>query len=275
MDNEWRSIWEQIVKIHFATKRITLHAEELEYLGNKTYLQPIREERDAFEHVCRAIGSDLGLAKLPRNHDYIAGNLESARKHVVRAFFDAADWYGTVLRAGIRERLEPYSQQCIRSVLPQYYSEMQVRIDAIVHRVVQCREEKDASDQAGTYEEVVVYGNLVAELEEIYRKVWTSVPYLEDLRQKENAQQLAEKKESQRIRWLERPWSLAISFIAGLLILAVTAISGCLVGRSFAPDNPHPEEAAPASTIKAHPRFPYLETKSYKYRCLFSIAGWP
>jgi hypothetical protein len=158
MDNEWKVPWEQIVKIHFCTKRITLQAEELEFLENRTYLQPIREERDAFEHICRAVASQLGWGKHPNDTTYIKASFEGARKHAVRAFFDAADWYGCVLRAGIRECLECYSPECIRDVLPDYYSKIQLRIDEIVDGIVRCREEKDASDETGTYQEVVAYG---------------------------------------------------------------------------------------------------------------------
>lgn len=248
MDDQWRVPWEQIVKIHFETKRITLRAEELAGLDNRTYIQPIREERDAFEHVCRAMACVFGLREPAGDASYIAGNLEAARRHAVRGFFDAADWYGTVLRAGIRTRLEPYSSECIRTILPEYYPRSQVRIDEIVERIVQCREEKDASDEAGTFQEVKAYGELVLELEDIYRSVWGAVPYLEELHKEERARKRAQEQNAQKSRWRERPWSLAIGVVAGLLVLFITGVAGWLLGHYSGVNEPRTEAATPHST---------------------------
>lgn len=246
MDDEWKTPWEQIVKIHFCTKRLTLHAEELEFLEHATYLQPIREERDAFEHICRAAVSQLGWGKHPNDKTYIASSFEAARKHAVRAFFDAADWYGCVLRAGIRERLERYSPQCIRIALPDYYRQIQLRIDEIVESIIQCRQEKDASDEAGTYQEVVVYGNMLEELEGFYKTVCQSAPSLEEVQRKLQAEKDAKEEEEQEARQRERPWSLLISVIAGLIVAGLVAVGGYLLGRQHeaqnqnVPDNPAP-----------------------------------
>ena len=49
MDDAYNDQWEQLVRIHFATKRLILRAEETaEFSDHRTYIQPIREERDAF-----------------------------------------------------------------------------------------------------------------------------------------------------------------------------------------------------------------------------------
>lgn len=223
MDNDCRTRWEQLVKIHFETKAIVLRAEESLELENQTYIQPIREERDAFEHVCRGVYSYLGKGKNPHDGEYLAACFEAARKHAVRAFFDAADWYGQVLREAIIGRLKPYSHQCIRTVLPDYYPVTRQRIDNIAEAIIACREEKDASDEAGTYQEVATYREVLRELETIFRGVRDAAPTLEEVHEEEHSRQLAERQQQHRNRLAERPWSLVIGIVAGLVAAGIIA----------------------------------------------------
>jgi len=232
MDDECRTRWEHLVKIHFATKRITLRAEESLALDHRTYIQPIREERDAFEHVCRGIASYLELTSHAGDECYLAECFDGARKHAVRAFFDAADWYGQVLREDIKEKLTPYSHECIRTALPDYYPISRMRIDQIAEGIVACREQKDASDEAGTYQEVVTYSKLLEELETIHQRVRDAVPAMEELHTEERTRQLADAQKELTQRRAERPWSLIISISAGLIVAAICAIGGYLFGLS-------------------------------------------
>lgn len=232
MDANCRTRWEHLVKIHFLTKGLILRAEELEFWDHKTYIQPIREERDAFEHVCRGVADYLGLKSPKTGGDYLSSTLEAARKHTVRAFFDAADWYGSVLRTGIRTRLSPYSSQTIRSAIPDYFTGLMLRIDEIIDRIVQCREEKDASDEPGTYQEAKTYADLVLELEGVYRRVSKAIPALEQLHTEELARLAAEREEAEKKRREDRRASYAIKVAAGVTVAAILTIVGTLFAYS-------------------------------------------
>ncbi len=250
MDDTCDDQWRALVRIHFATKRVTLCAEEmLDFSDHRTYIQPIREERDAFEHVCRAMANRLGIGKTPTDSTYINGNLASARKHAIRAFFDAADWYGTSLRVGIRKRLEPYSHSCIQAVLPVYYSRIRMRLDEIVNGIVQCRKEKDVSNTPGTLAEVDEYYKLIIEVEGLFKEVSAAIPYLETEDIAEKSRHQAQAAEQGRQRRAERPWSLVIGIAASSIVAVIVLLySGYLLGRSSPPQPAQPGESTPAPT---------------------------
>lgn len=224
MDSDCRTRWEQLVKIHFETKKLILRAEENSLFGHNTYLQPIREERDALEHICRGVASYLGLGNHAGSREYLATTFEAARKHVVRGFFDAADWYGTVMRGSIREITQRYNSQSIRVALPDYYAILAPRLDEIVARIVKCREEKDASNDAGTYQEVISYGSLIAEIDDVYRQVSHAVPQLEELHKEEVAQAADTKRKETRRLCREKTLAFLVAVLAGIVVLLIGGI---------------------------------------------------
>lgn len=71
-----------------------LIAEEIAEKG-EIFIQPLKEQRDAFDHLMRCYGvyfshqETVGGENLEK---YVLINLDKACGHIYRAFFDTADW---------------------------------------------------------------------------------------------------------------------------------------------------------------------------------------
>lgn len=123
MDN-WSSvekrIWKNICEIYFLTKNYILKAEEIS-LDLETFLQPVKEHRDALDHIVRVYGYNLinngGISDLDA---YREENMKKALGHVYRAFFDTADWLSFECRRQIRITLSKIPIEAINSKYSQY-----------------------------------------------------------------------------------------------------------------------------------------------------------
>lgn len=182
--------WRRIVEVHLCTKDLLLRAENEDIDGELiTFLQPIREHRDAHEHITRVKAIELGLGKLPEGltlQQYIERNLQSALGHECRAFFDLADMHYTIIHKKIRILLEPYSNSCIAEVLPQYYSKMRPQLEQLGEEVKELRAEKDVAKIASSNEYVARYMDVIDKLGEFVKKTSESVPVLLEFSIKEN-----------------------------------------------------------------------------------------
>ena len=97
MDRE--ELWKLIVLLQETVKALVIWAEENDVDKLETFLQPIKEQRDALEHLCRVKAAELGLKTGGEDIDkYILINIEKAIGHLYRAFFDAADFLCIILR---------------------------------------------------------------------------------------------------------------------------------------------------------------------------------
>ncbi|MEA1950851.1 MAG: hypothetical protein U9N87_05670, partial [Planctomycetota bacterium] len=70
--------------------------------------------------------------------------------HAYRAFFDAADWLGMVLREAITATLYQYAPECISAAIPDYYATMKPRIEDICGEIAQIRDDKDIGRSSQT-----------------------------------------------------------------------------------------------------------------------------
>lgn len=84
--------WRDICYLYNVTKKYLLLAEEVCEDG-VVLLQPLKEHRDAYDHVIRTFSIDYKELPEDFNHrDYVLKNLQKAYGHEYRAFFDMADW---------------------------------------------------------------------------------------------------------------------------------------------------------------------------------------
>ena len=163
--------WDAICKIYFLTKHYLILGEEMSD-DFDTFLQPIKEHRDAFDHIARVYGQDFlddGVADLEK---YQCENMNKAVGHVYRAFFDAADWLTYICRRKIREMLSGKTYKEIVSVYPQY-KDLKSRLIEIPEEIAKIREKKDVSDEEGVLiQEVETYKNLLDELLSSYKEIY-------------------------------------------------------------------------------------------------------
>jgi len=185
---------EQLIQIHQQRKSMILLAEEFEFKGWKTFLQPALERRSAFDHICRAIAKKLDMFEDdqpvdddgldPNDPDYSNKNIDKAIGHVYRAFFDSADWLGVSLRENILETLSYYDNECISAVIPEYYTQVRGDIHDITLAIAAIRDSKDIGNAISLIEEVAKYRAKIDALLEYNKLIGSKVPALEEFKKK-------------------------------------------------------------------------------------------
>ena len=86
-NKEAQDYWVKICILHNITKKYLLLTEEICETG-QLFLQPLKEHRDAYDHIIRTFSIDI--KQLPENfnrQDYVLKNLNKAYGHEYRAFF--------------------------------------------------------------------------------------------------------------------------------------------------------------------------------------------
>lgn len=173
--------WHRICKLHMITKHYLLLAEEL-CDDNDIFLQPLKEHRDAYDHIIRIY--NIPLRDAPFSSDkaqelYIEDNFRKAYGHEYRAFFDTADWLSIICRRYIRTTLKQCSQEKLSSFAS--YQDIKRLVNEIPERIAHLRELKDIGNEAnqGLFEqnqqkiisEVDSYCEILNQLIEAQKKV--------------------------------------------------------------------------------------------------------
>ena len=166
-------------QIHMLTKHYLLVAEELSEEG-VTFLQPLKEHRDAYDHLMRVfyLPTRLETSDIASDFDsaaYIKKNVEKAMGHEYRAFFDMADWLTFICRRKIREELS--YQRVRQAYISRYgaedYQFVKNLINTIYATIAQYRTEKDIGKTAPPLQDVQSYQKTIDQLLDIYKKVMT------------------------------------------------------------------------------------------------------
>lgn len=160
----------EIIIIHNFTKHYILLGEEISN-SFETYLQPVKEFRDAYEHImrifikCTGLDNDCGnLSK----EEYIRKNLSKALGHEYRAFFDVADWFSIICRKNIYDIVNKYTYEQLCNIYPKY-PELKNKLYSISEEISNIRESKDIS--SNIFEEVNKYQYAMVELLGFYREL--------------------------------------------------------------------------------------------------------
>ena len=164
--------WDNICKIYFLTKHYLLLSEELSE-DFDTFLQPLKEHRDAFDHITRVYGYSMQKKPVEDVEKYREDNMKKAVGHTYRAFFDTADWLSYVCRKNIRQTLSIYTKD---QILEKYteYEYARKRLDEIPIEIAQIRKNKDLSDdEKELIAEVDQYSKILNELLDIYHTVYS------------------------------------------------------------------------------------------------------
>ncbi len=82
---KFEEFWIDICKIHLFTKHYLLLAEELSEEG-ELFLQPLKEHRDAYDHVVRVYAVQNHISELDNPDVYMQKNMSKALGHEYRAF---------------------------------------------------------------------------------------------------------------------------------------------------------------------------------------------
>lgn len=160
----------EMSQVHMYTKHYLLIAEELSEEG-VTFLQPLKEHRDAYDHISRvfALAIKEDNAKFDVD-EYILDNIKKAYGHEYRAFFDMADWLTYICRKYIREEL---SNKTKRKKYQEQYDFIKTKefINKLPYYIADLREKKDVSREQPILQEVIEYKKVMDSLLEIYQQV--------------------------------------------------------------------------------------------------------
>lgn len=163
--------WKNICKIHLFTKHFILLAEELSLDGN-TFFQPLKEHRDAYDHIVRVYAVKMGLKEVPNAGNYIQENMSKALGHEYRAFFDAVDWFSIVLREKVNSVLEGKNFEDIRSRYSTY-PEFKKMLIELPKEIADLREGKDIGNNMdlSMFDKIESYTKLLDSLTEKYMEL--------------------------------------------------------------------------------------------------------
>jgi hypothetical protein len=142
--------------------------------------------KNAWEHAVRAKGNEIGLEG-ERNDKYILDNLESVLSHEYRAFFDICDWLSLNLRQRFIKTLEPYDNETINAVIPNYYVEIRPRADGFCTEIASLRASKDIAKGDDIISHVEQYRGIIDNLIEDLKNISARVAGLEEYKTKKKA----------------------------------------------------------------------------------------
>lgn len=140
--------WKNFSYIQKKTKELYILVEEYDDDFN-SFIQPIKEQRDALEHITRALDVYYDFENpyeiTIENEEKIKRNLNSAIGHIFRAFFDSADVLSIELRKKLSDELKKYEYKEIVKVYPDYENDRKFLIELPSH-FAKLRNKKDISD---------------------------------------------------------------------------------------------------------------------------------
>ncbi len=120
------NFWSTFSKLYNMTKEMYIKSEEYDD-DFCSIIQPIKEQRDALDHIVRSYQAlfDVESGNVPEKdidskNEYIKKNFDKAIGHIYRAFFDTADILTIILREHISNILNEYSYREIISCWKNY-----------------------------------------------------------------------------------------------------------------------------------------------------------
>lgn len=162
--------WENICQIYFLTKHYLILAEEISDEFD-TFLQPVKEHRDAFDHLARVYGYKFLQAEIKDKDAYCVANMRKAVGHAYRAFFDTADWLSYICRKKIRTLISGKSYEDIVKVYPNY-DQLKKMLQEVPLAIAEIRKNKDVSDDVSELvKEVNDYRKILDDLLGAYNEV--------------------------------------------------------------------------------------------------------
>ena len=171
---EFENYWLDICRIHLFTKHYVLLAEELDLDGN-TILQPLKEHRDAYDHIIRVYCSVNNISDKNDDDKYLVDNMSKALGHEYRAFFDTADWFSLILRERINKELEGKERDKLIQCYPKYPELREMIIEA-PKKIASLRGGKDiGNNSVSRYKIVSEYADVLDTLFKSYNELMTAL----------------------------------------------------------------------------------------------------
>ncbi|MDD4431471.1 MAG: hypothetical protein PHF61_08745 [Bacteroidales bacterium] len=179
----------EMLDVYFFVKELLLYNEVIDPEGY-TSPQILNELRNAYDHVNRALRKKIGSENLgvtvKSGEEYVSQNIDKAIGHVYRACYDALDWLSLNMRQEIQENLAPYSHETIKAVIPNYYSELRIKMIDHEEKISELRAGKDIASL--NQESLVEYTEIVKNLQDIRKQINNSLESLSEYEEKRNSE---------------------------------------------------------------------------------------
>lgn len=173
----YEDYWENICKIHSLTKHYLLLSEELSLEGD-SFIQPLKEHRDAYDHIIRVYAMKNGISNIKKSNEYMEKNMSKALGHEYRAFFDTADWLALICRERINTLLKGKTMQEIEKKYPKY-RELKLLLLDLPYEIADLRENKDIGKYGNSIlTEVDEYVNILDSILNSYNELYRAIENL-------------------------------------------------------------------------------------------------
>ncbi len=140
-EDELRRI-KEITELYYYTKDLILYSEELNNLD--TFMPPINEIKDAFDHFMRVTSVKFGMND--GDEQYIQTNLDKIFSHIYRATFELFDYIRVFQKDSIDKKLNGISNDALVSVFPDYYQRIKPAMEDLINKIPSYKKAKDIGD---------------------------------------------------------------------------------------------------------------------------------
>ncbi len=159
MLNKYQKEIDLLLKWYDRAKVTTIKAESLDP-QNTGYIQPLHEQRYALDHFVRAIK----YSKDDINDTKILKAINSSIGHLQRAYSDSIEWILISVKDEFLKVLQPYTNELINQVFPEYYQTIRSDIEDITEIVNEYKNQKSV-EQASVGNETQQGDDLIPEEE--------------------------------------------------------------------------------------------------------------
>lgn len=171
MQDYERKFWTDFCKVQQKLKEFYIKSEEYSK-DFSTILQPIKEQKDALEHIVRVYWEIIsGEREGEDKQKYIDDNFSKAMGHIYRAYYDTADIFTIILREKISDYLSLFNCKQILGEWKEYEEERKYLIK-VNDTIAQMRIKKDVLKKDNMFDD---YGQIIDHLLKIYEKVLLDV----------------------------------------------------------------------------------------------------
>ncbi len=131
----------EITELYSYYKELALYAEELR---TESFIPPINEIKDAFDHLMRTYSVIYGFKE--KDDEYVIKNLEATFRHLYRAVFDLLDYIRIYQKDIIDQKIDGFSRVALIDVFPEYFQEIVPGMDRCMKEIPSYKSEKDIGD---------------------------------------------------------------------------------------------------------------------------------